>query len=85
MKEKARKCTECKLYRCFDCLNLWRFPFWLLLIALMGLGGCDTLFTKPPPEGDDFEMPFDGLSFDLNRTFVLGTRPLRRSSQWKKG
>ena len=72
MKEKTRKFAACKLCRCFDFLNLWRFPFWLLLIALMGLGGCDTLFTKPPPKGDDFETPFDGLSFDLNRTFVLG-------------
>ena len=67
MKEKP-----CKLCRCFDFLNLQPFPFWLLLIALMGLGGCDSLFTKPPPEGDDFETPFEGLSFDLNRTFALG-------------
>ena len=72
MKEKARKFAGFKLYRCFDFLNLRRFPFWLLLIALMGLGGCDNLFTRPPPEGDDFVTPFDGLPFDLNRTFVLG-------------
>lgn len=63
MKEKSRKFAACKL---------GQFPFWLLLIALMALSGCDSLFTKPPPEGDDFETPFDGLSFDLNKTFVLG-------------
>ena len=45
--------------------NLSGFSFWFLLMVLLSVAGCDNLFTKPPPEGDDFETPFGGLSFDL--------------------
>ena len=75
MKEKARKSTKCRLRRDLqhrNCLHLWRFSFWMFLIVLLNVAGCDNLLTKPPPEGDDFETPFDELSFDLNRTFALG-------------
>ena len=75
MKEKARNTTKYRLRRDLEprnCLHLWRFSFWLFLIAFLNVAGCDNLLTKPPPEGDDFVTPFDGMSFDLNRTFVLG-------------
>ena len=75
MKGKERKATHYRFRRDLqsrNCLHLWRFSFWLFLIAFLNVAGCDNLLTKPPPEGDDFVTPFDGMSFDLNRTFVLG-------------
>ena len=40
----------------------------------MNLGGCDDIITvtKPLIEGDDFETPFDMLSYDLSTTFARG-------------
>ena len=49
-----------------------RFYMLFVIIALMGLGGCDDMFTKLLLEGDDFEQSFDMLSADLNTTFALG-------------
>ncbi len=65
--------------------NLLGFPFWFLLIVLFSVAGCDNLFTKPPPEGDDFETPFGGLSFDLNATFAQGDENFDKSFTVKEG
>lgn len=43
------------------------------LCAMTWIGGaCGQLMTEPPPPGDDFESPFEGLSADLNAVFVAG-------------
>ena len=50
----------------------WQIRSVFVLIALLSIIGCDSLFTKPPEAGDDFETPFEGMSFDLNATFAQG-------------
>ncbi|MYB71836.1 MAG: hypothetical protein F4X75_25455 [Gemmatimonadetes bacterium] len=47
--------------------------FAAVLCAVAWIGGaCGQLMTEPPPPGDDFESPFEGLSADLNAAFVAG-------------
>lgn len=53
-------------------INLSQLLFLFFLITLLSVVGCDSLFTKPPPEGDDFETPFEGMTFDLNAMFSRG-------------
>ena len=50
------------------------FTLCVICIALMSLGGCDDVIKvmKPLIEGDDFETPYDMLSYDLSGTFVRG-------------
>ena len=50
------------------------YAFLVIFITLMNLGGCDDMIkmTKPLIEGDDFETPFNMLSYDLSTTFVRG-------------
>lgn len=50
----------------------------LLLTISIVLSACDTLFTKAPTAGDDFESPFDGLSPELNELFLLGDENFER-------
>ena len=51
----------------------------VLVLMLLSLAGCDSLFTKSPTAGDDFETPFDDLSFDLNATFAQGDENFERA------
>ena len=44
----------------------------------MLLCGCGDILTEAPPAGDDFESPFDGLSFALNASFLRGDENFER-------
>lgn len=43
----------------------WLAPLCAISLAVV-TSGCDDLLTETPPAGDDFETPFDGLSFAFN-------------------
>ena len=54
--------------------------FAAVLCAVAWIGGaCGQLMTEPPPAGDDFESPFEGLSADLNAVFVAGDENFARA------
>ena len=42
------------------------------LSAVLAVGGCDTLLTEPPPEGDDFVSPLPGMTPAQTATFIEG-------------
>ena len=48
------------------------------LAAALSLGACDSIMTGPPPAGDDFESPFDGMTHDLNLAFAEGDENFER-------
>ena len=53
-------------------MNNYRSLYAALLLLLMINISCDKILTEAPPEGEDFETPFDPLANELNIMFAAG-------------
>lgn len=63
--------------------SAWRGP--ATLLGLLGLIGCSDLLTEPPPSGDVFDAPFEGLSFAFNAQFARGDENFEKTFSIEEG